>query len=76
MEQKQITINEIYQRLVLLEKALQTRGILVGKTEGSKFETDNEGEFTDEFKAELEKRRKSTDYVSHEEVKKRIFSKK
>jgi hypothetical protein len=76
MEQKQITINEVYQRLVLLERALQARGIIIGKTEESQHKADDEGELTDEFKAELEKRRKSTNYISHEEVKKRILAKK
>jgi len=35
----------------------------------------DEGDLTEEFKKELEKRRKSTNYISHEEVKKRIFVK-
>ena len=74
MENKQITLEEIYHRLILLERALKSKGIITEK-EDYIFE-DDEGELTDEFKAELEKRRKSTNYISHEEVKKRLFNKK
>ncbi len=72
MEQKQITLEDIYRRLILLEKALQAKRIIAEKHG----EFDDEGELTDEFKKELEKRRKTTNYISHEEVKKRIFGKK
>lgn len=66
MEQKSISLNEIYYKLLSIERALASRGIIV---------EDDEGELTDEFKKELEKRRKSTNYISHEEVKKHIFAK-
>jgi hypothetical protein len=77
MEQKQITLEDIYHRLILLEKALQAKGIISKGAEKAE-EFDDEGEFTDEFKAELERRRKTPDneYISHEEVKKRLFSKR
>ena len=54
-------------------KVLKAKGIL---TEKENYKIDDEGELTDEFKAELEKRRNSRDYISHEEVKKRISAKK
>ena len=71
MEQDQINIKEIYQRLLVIEEALRKKGIILDK-----LPEDNEGELTDEFKIELEKRRKSTNYISHVEVKRRILSKK
>lgn len=37
---------------------------------------DEEGDLTEEIKVELEKRRKSNSYISHEEVKRRILAKK
>ena len=72
MEQKQITLEDIYHRLVLLEKALQSKGIIAKKHE----EFDDEGELTDEFKAEIEQAHRTplSEYISHEEVKKRLFS--
>ncbi len=73
MEQQQITLEEVYHRLLALEKALKSKGITISI---EPYETDDEGELTDEFKALLEKRRKSTNYISHEEVKHRISSKK
>lgn len=74
METKDITLEEIYHRLILLERALRARGIVV--EEGSdQYKLDDEGELKDEVKAELEKRRKSTKYISHEEVKKRLLAK-
>ncbi len=66
MESKQTDMNEIHRRLSLIEEALKSKGIL----------RDDDGELTDEMKAELEKRRKSKNYISHEEVKKRILEKK
>lgn len=65
MESKQTDMKEVYRRLSLIEEALKSKGILA----------DDEGELTDEIKAELEKRRKSKNYISHEEVKKRILGK-
>ena len=67
MEQKNISLEEIYHKLLSIERALEAKGIIV---------EDDEGELTNEFKTELEKRRKSKNYISHEEVKKHIFSKK
>lgn len=72
MEQTQISINEIYHRLIALEKALKLKGIL----DKDSIALDDEGELTDEFKAELERRRKSKNYISHEEVKRRILGRK
>ena len=65
MEQKQISHEEIYNRLLNIERALALKGIFVA---------DEEGELTEEFKKILEKRRHSKNYMSHEEVKKRILS--
>ena len=74
MEQRSITLEGIYKRLVLLENALRAKGIIDQKQE----DFEDEGELTDEFKAELEKRRKTPDerYISFEEVKKRALRKK
>jgi len=72
MEQKQINLEHIYRRLLAIEAALKQKGIRIETT----ISEDDEGELTDEFKAELEKRRKSEDYLSHEEVKKRILARK
>ena len=74
MEQKNISLEEVYRRLITIEKALKNRGIVIESTK--EIQTDEEGEMTDEFKAKLEKRRKSTDYISHEEVKRRILARK
>ncbi|MEK6924926.1 MAG: hypothetical protein AABW71_01670 [Nanoarchaeota archaeon] len=73
MENQQITLESLYHRIVLLEKALKSKGIIVEKEE---YKMDDEGELTDEFKERLEKARKSTNYIPHEEVKKRLFAKK
>ena len=66
MEQKHISLEEIYNKLLSIERALESKGIIA---------EDDEGELTDEFKAELEKRRKSKNYIPHEEVKKHILAK-
>lgn len=66
MEQKQITLEEIYKKLLSIQRALESNGIIV---------EDDEGELTEEFKTELEKRRKSKNYLSNEEVKRHIFAK-
>jgi len=66
MESKQAEMNELYRRLIAIEEALKSKGIL----------TDDEGELTDWAKKELEERRKSKNYISHEEVRKRIFAKR
>lgn len=71
-QQSQISLEELAHRLKLIEAALQERGIVVEKA----LKEDDEGELADEFKALLEKRRKSTNYLSHEEVKKRLLAKK
>ncbi|MBS3084201.1 hypothetical protein J4423_05325 [Candidatus Pacearchaeota archaeon] len=76
MEQKQqITLESLYHRIILLEKALKSKGITIEKEES---QMDDEGELTDEFKERLEKARKTpiSEYVSHEEVKRRILAKK
>ncbi|MEK7087192.1 MAG: hypothetical protein AAB648_01915 [Patescibacteria group bacterium] len=73
MENKQITLEEIYNRLILLEKALRSKGIVL-EEDNNQYKLDNEGELKDEVKVELEKRRKSTKYIPHEEVKKRLLS--
>ena len=67
MHQKQVSLEEIYNKLLHIERALKEKGIIL---------EEDEGELTDEFKAELEKRRKSKNYIPHEEVKMRILSKK
>jgi len=74
MEQKQITLEDIYHRLVLLENALRAKGIIDQKQE----DFEDEGELTDEFKAQIEQARRTplSGYISHEEVKKRLFSKR
>jgi len=74
MEQQNINLQEIQRRLTLIENALKNKGINVEINESSSI--DDEGEIIDEFKAKLEKRRKSTNYISHEEVKKRILTRK
>ena len=70
MESKQIDINEIQERLAAIESALESRGIIISR------ENSDEGEMIGAIKKELEKRRKSKNYVSHEEVKKIILAKK
>ena len=66
MESKQADVGEIYKRLSAIEEALKSKGILI----------DDEGELTDEIKMELKKRRNSKNYISHEEVRRRILVKK
>lgn len=70
-QQSQISLEVLAHRLKLIEAALQARGIIIDNVP-----KDDEGELTDEFKAELERRRKSTNYISHEEVKRRLLAKK
>jgi len=74
MEQKQITLESLYHRIILLERALKSKGIVINEEE---YKIDNEGELTEEFKAELERRRKTPDseYISFEDVKKRLKKK-
>ena len=72
MQQHQISLEALAHRLKLIEAALQAQGIVVD----TQIKEDDEGEFTDEFKKLLEKRRKSTNYISHEEVKQRLLAKK
>jgi len=74
MEQRSITLEGIYKRLVLLENALRVKGIIDQKQE----DFEDEGELTDEFKAQIEQARRTplSGYISHEEVKKRLFSKR
>ncbi|MEK6854638.1 MAG: hypothetical protein AABX73_00260 [Nanoarchaeota archaeon] len=69
MEQKQITLEEIYYKLLNIERALESKGIII---------EDDEGELTDEFKARLEKARKTplSEYIDHEEVKRKILAKR
>ncbi len=67
MEQKEVSLREVYARLIALENALREKGIIV---------EDDEGELKENVKVEIEKRRYSKNYISHEEVKKRIFDKK
>ncbi len=71
-QQSQISLEALAHRLKMIEAALQARGIVIDNA----LKEDDEGEITDEFKALLEKRRKSTNYISHEEVKKRLLAKK
>lgn len=66
MESKQADVGEIYKRLSAIEEALKSKGILI----------DDEGELTDEIKMELKKRRNSKNYISHDEVRRRILVKK
>ena len=75
MEQKQISLEEVYHRLITIEKVLQSKGIIIEKEH---YKEDNEGELTDEFKIKLEEARKIpiSQYINHEEVKKRILVKK
>ncbi|MEK6915993.1 MAG: hypothetical protein AABW89_05640 [Nanoarchaeota archaeon] len=75
MENQQITLENINHRLILLEKALKLKGIFIEEEE---CQNDDEGEFTDEFKERLQKARKTplSEYISHEEVKRRILNKK
>lgn len=71
METKQqITLEQLYYLVKNLDRKVE---IISGKIESL---TEDEGELHEEFKAELENRRKSTNYISHEEVKKRLFNKK
>ena len=74
MEQRSITLEGIYKRLVLLENALRVKGIIDQKQE----DFEDEGELTDEFKAQIEQARRTplSGYISHEEVTKRLFSKR
>jgi len=69
MEQKQISLEKIYNKLLSIERVLESKGIIV---------EDDEGELTYEFKIDLEKRRETPDseYLSFEEVKKRVSKKK
>ncbi len=74
MESKQVTLDEVYNRLILLEKALRARGIVIEDDKNKQVKGfDDEGELRDDVKAELEKRRKSKNYISHQEVKKRLL---
>ena len=68
MEQESINLEEIYRRLMHLENALKAKGII----------EDDEGELTVEFKEELENRRHTpeSEYISFEDVKKRVLKKK
>ena len=56
MEQVQISLEDIYRRLIALENALKSKRIVLKKSENLAIKEDNEGELTDEFKIELEKR--------------------
>jgi len=69
MEQKQVSLEKIYNKLLSIERVLESKGIIV---------EDDEGELTDEFRIELEERRKTPDseYISFGEVKKRVLEKK
>ena len=73
-QQSQISLESLAHRLKLIETALQARGIVVDKQPLK----EDEGELTDEFKERLEKARKTplSEYISHEEVKKRILARK
>ena len=72
MEQKQISSEEVYRRLLILEEKLKSKGII------SSIDEDDEGELTDEAKAKLERARKTplSEYIDHEDVKRKIFAKK
>ena len=71
MDSKEVDLSKIGRRLTAIENALKSRGITV-LDEGY----DDEGELRDEIKEELKKRRKSVNYVGHEEVKKIVLLKK
>ncbi len=76
METKRITLEDVYYKLILLEKALRKNGIAFGE-EPENIAIDDEGELRDEVKAQLELARKTplSEYIDHEEVKKRILRK-
>jgi len=77
MESKNITLEEVYHRLSLLERALRAKGIIV-EEETNQYKLDDEGELRDEVKVRLEQARKTplSEYIDHEEVKKRILHRK
>jgi len=70
MEQKQINLEMIYKAIQDLRREMHQQ-----QASQTQFQMDDEGELTDEFKAKLEKRRKSNSYISHEEVKRQILAK-
>jgi len=77
MEQKQISLEEVYHRLIMIEKVLQSKGITI-ENEKDRYKEDDEEDLTEEFKTKLEEARKTplSKYINHEEVKKRILAKK
>jgi len=78
MGQAQISLEDIYHRLIALENALKSKGIYIEKPIDLNIKEDGEGEMTDEFKIKLEKARQTpeSEYIDHEEVKNRILSRK
>ena len=73
MEQRQISLEEVYHKLILIERALKSKGIMINEEA-----IEDEGELTEEYKKKLENARITplSLYISHEEVKKKILSKK
>ena len=78
MEQKQITLEDINKRLLLIESALRSKGISLVSQPSDELQGDDEGEFTDEFKETLKKARKTpeSEYISLEDIQKRFSNKK
>ncbi|MBI2631403.1 hypothetical protein HYW75_00175 [Candidatus Pacearchaeota archaeon] len=78
MEQVQKSLEDVYHRLIALENILKSKGIYIEKHKDLTIKEDDEGEMTDEFKAKLEKARQTpeSEYIGHEEVKKRTLSRK
>ena len=72
---KNITLEQIYHKLILLERALQEKGIII-KKEAVIYE--DEEELTEEARSRLEKARKIpiSQYNSHEDAKKRILARR
>ena len=77
-QQSQISLESLAHRLKLIEAALQAQGIVVDNTPNNILKEDDEGEMADEFKKILEERRKTprSQYISFDEVKKRLAKKK
>ena len=75
MEKKQINLEAIYNAIQSLRHEVSEVKSEVHEVKEMNIPLDDEGELTDEFKAKLEKARKSNSYISHEEVKRQILAK-
>ncbi len=78
MEQKQVNLETIYSAIQSLRQEMHEVKTEVHEVKEMHIQLDDEGELTEEAKERIEKARKTpiSQYISHEEVKKKILAKK